>query len=224
MKYFESFPKTVYTFDKNTINQQLVTNIFARSTFLKEISENTDIAYEYNVKETDTPEIVAHKIYGDANRYWIILLFNRVFNPFYDFPMKNDVLESYIENKYSQTLDQSRSTIHHYEKEVTKTSTSNGILLYEDVTTTRLSEYEIDYSDNSISATSLPSTADTSLTINTETQTYTEYVLTIVTKHKAVSNYTYEFLENEKKRTIKIVDPLYISRIENEFKEIMSDG
>lgn len=224
MKYFENFPRTVYTFDKNTINQQLITNIFARSTFLKEISENTDIAYEYNVKESDTPDIIAHKIYGDANRYWIILLFNRISNPFYDFPMKAEVLDTYIQNKYLQTVDQSKSTIHHYEKEVTKTAVSNGTTLSKDTFSTLIGENEINFSNNVVTPTSLPTVADTVLVISTETVSYTGYVLTIETKHKAVSNYTYEFNENEKKRKIKILDPVYVSRIENEFKEIMSNG
>ena len=82
MKYFESFPGTIYTFDKNTLNNQLVTNILARSTFLKEIANNSSVSYEYDVKETDTPEIIAYKIYGDANRSWIILLFNQIINPY----------------------------------------------------------------------------------------------------------------------------------------------
>ena len=117
MKYFESFPGTIYTFDKNTLNNQLVTNILARSTFLKEIANNSSVSYEYDVKETDTPEIIAYKIYGDANRSWIILLFNQIINPYYDFPLKNDALETFIQQKYNQTINEALTTIHHYEKE-----------------------------------------------------------------------------------------------------------
>lgn len=224
MKYFENFPSTIYTFDKNTVNQQLVTNILARSRFLKEISENTDIAYEYNIKEGDTPDIIADKVYGDSNRYWIILLFNKISNPYYEFPMKNDVLETYITKKYSQTLNESQSTIHHYEKQITKTSTSNGTVLSKDVSTTLIGEYEVNFTNNNVTATSLPIIADTSLVISTEVVSYPTYILTIETVHKAISNYTYEFNENEKRRRIKIVEPQYISRIENEFKEIMING
>lgn len=224
MKYFENFPSTIYTFDKNTVNQQLVTNIFARSRFLKEISENTDIAYEYNIKEGDTPDIIADKVYGDSNRYWIILLFNKISNPYYEFPMKNDVLETYITKKYSQTLNESQSTIHHYEKQITKTTTSNGTVLSKEVTTTLIGEYEVNFTNNNVTETSLPTIADTSLVISTETVSYPTYILTIETTHKAVSNYTYEFTENEKRRRIKILDAQYISRIENEFKEIMING
>lgn len=224
MKYFESFPGTLYTFDKNTINQQVVTDILARSTFLREIAENTSIAYEYNVKETDTPEIIAHKVYGDAYRSWIILLFNQIINPYYDFPLTSVALDSYVENKYNQTINQSLTTIHHYEKEVTKEATYNGLLIDKTVETFIIGEFDVDYSDNSITPATLPGTADTSLVVSTETIAYPNYVLKITTINKAISNYTYEVTENEKKRSIRLLDEKFVQRVEDEFRSLMSNG
>jgi Base plate wedge protein 53 len=224
MKYFESFPGTLYTFDKNTINQQVVTDILARSTFLREIANNTSIAYEYNVKETDTPEIIAHKVYGDAYRSWIILLFNQIINPYYDFPLTSVALDSYVENKYNQTINQSLTTIHHYEKEVTKEATYNGLLIDKTVETFIIGEFDVDYSDNSITPATLPGTADTSLVVSTETIAYPNYVLKITTINKAISNYTYEVTENEKKRSIRLLDEKFVQRVEDEFRSLMSNG
>lgn len=224
MKYFESFPGTLYTFDKNTINQQVVTDILARSTFLREIANNTSIAYEYNVKETDTPEIIAHKVYGDAYRSWIILLFNQIINPYYDFPLTSVALDSYVENKYNQTINQSLTTIHHYEKEVTKEATYNGLLIDKTVETFIIGEFDVDYSDNSITPATLPGTADTSLVVSTETIAYPNYVLKITTINKAISNYTYEVTENEKKRSLRLLDEKFVQRVEDEFRSLMSNG
>lgn len=224
MKYFESFPGTLYTFDKNTINQQVVTDILARSTFLREIAENTSIAYEYNVKETDTPEIIAHKVYGDAYRSWIVLLFNQIINPYYDFPLTSVALDSYVENKYNQTINQALTTIHHYEKEVTKEATYNGLLIDKTVETFIIGEFDVDYSDNSITPATLPGTADTSLVVSTETIAYPNYTLKITTINKAISNYTYEVNENEKKRKIKLLDEKFVQRVEDEFRSLMSNG
>ena len=84
MKYFGAFTKTIYTFDKNTENQQLVVNILNRSSFLREVANNTDIAYDYQVQDSDTPEIIAHKIYGTPYRNWVILLLNNIVNPYFD--------------------------------------------------------------------------------------------------------------------------------------------
>lgn len=224
MKYFENFPKIRYTFDKNTINVNLVTNILARSTFLKDIVNNVDVSYEYLIQDTDTPEVIAHKAYGDAYRNWIILMFNNIINPYYDWPMKPEVLDNFIINKYNQTIDEAKSTIHHYEQTLRKITTTQGVTLSDITETTTIGEYEINYTTGAITARALPSTADTSLSVGTDVVTYDSYVLTIIKTNKAVSNYTYELEENEKRRKIKILDPRYIQRVENEFREIMSNG
>ena len=224
MKYFESFPGTIYTFDKNTLNNQLVTNILARSTFLKEIANNSSVSYEYDVKETDTPEIIAYKIYGDANRSWIILLFNQIINPYYDFPLKNDALETFIQQKYNQTTNEALTTSHHYEKEVTKETFYGQLLIDKSTQTYSIGEFDVDYSDNSIIPNTLPGTADTSLPISTENVVFTEYTLKITTIHKAISNYTNELNINDAKRTIKLLESVYVQRVEDEFRSLMTDG
>jgi hypothetical protein len=225
MKYFENFPLTQFTLNtENTFSPQVVTNILARSTFLREIANNTSLAYEYSVKDSDTPEILAHKIYGDPYRHWIILLINNIINPFYDWPLKNDSLDNYVFKKYGQDIDQARSTIHHYERETTKKSVYNGLLIDEQVVTQIISNYELNYVTNQITPTALPVTADTSLAISSETVTYPTYTLTIDVVHRAVSNYTYEFNENEKKRRIRILDIKYVQRVEDEFRNLMLNG
>lgn len=224
MKYFENFPSLVYTFDKNTVNIQAVTDILARSTFLKDIVNNVDLSYAYEVKEEDTPEIIAYKAYGDAYRSWIILLFNNIINPYYDWPMKGRVLETYILNKYGQDVDQARSTIHHYEQEIKKVSSNQGVILNTTIEVSQISEYELNFTTGQIVPRTLPGVADTSLVVSTETTVYDSYTLTVTTTNKAVSNYTYEFNENEKRRQIKILDKKYVQRVETEFREIMSNG
>lgn len=226
MKYFESFPRTLYTFNKNTINVNAVTNILARSTFLREVTDNVDLSYEYLISEEDTPDILAHKIYGDSYRSWIILLFNNILNPNYDWPMHQTVLESYIQKKYSMTVQQSQTTIHHYEKEVTSTSLYQGVIINETIDKSVIGDYSVNFRTNALTphVPPLPTIADTSNSVTSESVSFTDYELIIVTKHKAVSIYTFETEENDKKRKIRILDPKYIARVENEFKELMSNG
>lgn len=220
--YFNYFPKILYTFDKNTLNQQAVTNIFARSTFLKEVSENSAIYFKYQVQESDTPEIIAHKIYGSEYRSWIILLFNKYINPMYEFPLKSSVLDEYVVNKYDQQLTEAQTTIHHYEQEITKTITYNGIKFYESTESHLISDKEYNFVTSTLVNRTVPSIADTSLTVNSEQKTLENgQTVTIVTRNKAVSNYQHEVNENEKRRTIQLVDPSYVSRIEQEFKQLM---
>lgn len=224
MKYFENFPKTLYTFNKNTINVNAVTNILARTTFLRDIIDNVDLSYEYLIRDEDTPDIIAHKAYGDPYRSWIVLLFNNILDPNYDWPMKNDVLDSYIVNKYSITVQESKDTIHHYEKEVTTTSTYQDIVLNTSIETNRIGEFSVNFRSNLLLPQTLPTTADTSLVISTETSQFNDYLLTIVSRNKAVSIYTFEFEENEKRRRIRILDPQYVARVEAEFRDLMANG
>lgn len=225
MKYFESFPKLIYSLDDNNLNRQAVTDIFARSNFLREIANNVDIAYDYIVKDSDTPEIIAHKIYGDPYRSWIILLFNQIVNPYYDWPMKNEVLDSYITNKYGTTTDVARNTIHHYEKEVEQVKTYSGVVLESNTQTFIISTYDYNQNTGALIENSLPeSPSDAPVVVSTETFNYNSYILTITTTNKAISNYDYEFNENEKRRKIRLLEDFYVRRVEQEFKEIMKNG
>ena len=133
-------------------------------------------------------------------------------------------MESYITKKYNQNIETSRTTIHHYEKEIIKKAVSNEIILEQNTQVYIISNYDFNELTNSLVINTLPNTADTSLIVSTENYNFNTYVLTITTTHKAISNYTYEFNENEKKRKIRIPEEFYIDRIETEFREIMRDA
>jgi len=225
--YFSYFPKIAYNLNDTSIamDAQAVTNILTRSKFLSDIANNSSIYFKYSVKDGETPEIIADKIYGDVYRSWIVLLFNNFINPFYDFPLSSDVLNTYIQNKYSQTLQEAQSEIHHYEQEITKVLSSGGSVVSTVVDTTTTSTKEYNFATDILTDKTLPSTADTSLIISTETLSLTgNQTLTITTRLRAVSNYTYEVNENENRRKIVLLDPAYISQVETEFKKLMSNG
>lgn len=222
--YFSYFPSTLYTFDKNTENQQVVTNILARSAFLKEVANNSAAYYEYQVKDSDTPEIIADKLYGDVNRHWIVLLFNNILDPFYEFPMKQEVLESYIQKKYSQSLALSQTTIHHYELRITRVVTYGTTVIDYNVDIYRVNENQVNFTTGVTTPRTVPGTADTELTVSTESVSFPDgTVQTMTNVVRAVSNYTYELNENEARRTIKLLDAKYVSKVENEFRLLMQN-
>lgn len=227
--YFSYFPKLVYNLEDNAVNAQAVTNILARSTFLKDVANNVSVYFQYQIKDSDTPEVIADKIYGDPYRAWLVLLFNNVINPNYDWPMKNDVLDNYVMSKYGQTLEEAKSEIHHYETEITNTLTKNGMVVNVDTVTHNISEYGFNFTTNQVvdrSAELAALYADTSSNpISTEVTSLTGgYTYTSVTKYKAVSNYTYELNQNEARRQIKLLDPAYAQQVEEEFKKLMRNG
>ena len=142
MKYFSSLGKIAYNLNDNTVDRQTVTNILKRSTFLKEILENTAIAYDYEIKDGDTPEIIAHKLYGDVNRHWIVLLYNNILNPYYEFPLTQDELNTYIQNKYGYDMYTAMQTIHHYEQQTVQNTYNNyNILLSSKMESVTVNQY-----------------------------------------------------------------------------------
>ncbi len=100
-KYFNYFPKTLYTSNNSTTGLDSVTNIIARFAFEKGLKENSSAFYKYNIKDSDTPEIIAYKFYGNVERQWVVLLFNDIIDPQFDWPFESNQLITYIDKKYT---------------------------------------------------------------------------------------------------------------------------
>lgn len=218
--YFSYFNKTQYSFDELNLNRKNVVNILQRSAFLREISLNIDAYYDYVMKESDNPEIVADNYYGSPNYVWIILLFNRIVDPYYSFPLNRNELEAYIVKKYGYaSINQAYSTLHHYELITTITEYVNTVKSSETVTSVEVNGNQVDYSTGEFSQRpSLPAVDSSvdigsqSITINASTSVSYQY------KIKALSVYTYEDVLNENRRNIKLLRKEFVSKVESEFK------
>tara|TARA_Y100000310_G_scaffold19725_1_gene19306 strand:- start:1403 stop:1906 length:504 start_codon:yes stop_codon:yes gene_type:complete len=113
MAYFKYFPTINYDVRgvKNDSNIQYVTDI------LKRVRKRFDIvnrAYfeQYFVKNGDTPESLAHQVYGDSTLHWIILYGNYMTNPYYDWPLTYIDLKKFVIKKYGVA---NINSTHHYE-------------------------------------------------------------------------------------------------------------
>jgi hypothetical protein len=198
MKYFNSLPKAVYT--KSGVSTYY-TNLMARASVVPSILNKSLVYYEYDLQDQDTPEIVAHKYYGDINRFWIVLYCNQMNDPLWDWPLSSTKFEKYVANKYPGTLDD----IHHYE--IIKTKTILNSMNPPDVERLVCSQEEYD-----------------SIILN-ETKTVQIGAETVViqTSRKAITNYEYELEENESKRKIKILNKEYAGQLEREFVSLMKN-
>ena len=96
-RYFNKFPKLIYT--KQGVSN-LVTNILSRVDVIKGNIDKTAIFYQYNIQEGDTPEMIASKYYGDSELHWVVLIFNKIIDPFYDWPLNYQQFQKYIIDKY----------------------------------------------------------------------------------------------------------------------------
>jgi hypothetical protein len=113
--YFKKFPKFVYDFDFQDGSGQReyrkITDITRNTRFRRDVLASITIYDYYDIKEGETPEIIAEKIYGSAEYHWIIMLMNERFDYRSDFPMSYIALNDYITDKYGEDAD----AVHHYE-------------------------------------------------------------------------------------------------------------
>jgi hypothetical protein len=198
-RYFNKFPKLLYTKDNNT---SLVTNLLIRVDTIKERLNNMALFYTYDIREGETPEMIASKYYNDAELHWVVLMFNDMYDPFYDWPMHYQQFQSYIITKYGDVAA-AMATNHHYEKIV---STIDG---YSGETTKNT--YNIDLSSY------------TATIAGTITKTFPNgQTVTVTTSKRAVDAYMYEDELNESKRTIKLIKNDLIPDIKKQFDYLMS--
>jgi len=83
MKYFRDVLGSI---DYNGTN---VVNIFKNVDF--DILKNDDFLDDYVIKDGDTPIRIALNLYGNADLFWIIMIINKMYNLFYDFPITTRV-------------------------------------------------------------------------------------------------------------------------------------
>ena len=107
--YFRNFPLIPYDSEGN-LEFKTVTNLLRRVGMRTKLKTNTLLYDTYNVKEGETPEMIAHKLYGDPELHWIILLINEVTDRYHQWPMSLPQFQEYLVDKYDNP-----DGIHHYE-------------------------------------------------------------------------------------------------------------
>lgn len=156
------------------------------------------VFYQYDIRDEDTPEIVAYKYYGDMNRFWIVLYCNQIMDPQWDWPLSSKKFEKYVLNKYNGTLNDT----HHYEETTTLTN-SLGVVISTDKRTLSEDDYN-----------NLPYNYTNSYELNGES-------FNVNITRKIVTNYENEIAMNESKRNIKILNKDYASQLERELSSLM---
>ena len=212
-KYFNFFPKTLYTSSTTSTGLDTVTNIISRFAFEKSLKENTSAFYKYDIQESDTPEIIAEKYYGNVERHWIVLLFNDIPDPQFDWPLRYETLITFIDTKYTSngaantpsgtglSWAMNTNNVHSYYKIITRKS-NDGTNIEEKI------QLDANTYSNVVAS-------NTSYTLPNG-----DVIFQVITKEKK-THYTYETEENEAKRTIKLLKPEFVSAVEKEFKKII---
>jgi hypothetical protein len=211
-KYFNYFPKTIYS-PQNAgegYSVDYITNITSRFGFETEFKENTSVYYKYDIQDSDTPEIIADKMYGSPEKHWVVLMLNDIVDPQFDWPLDQRTINVFINEKYSANASVGQTGIswaqqntHSYYRVERRTTISTGTY----------SEREIQLDANTYT--------NTIETTNTVTLKDGNSIKIDVTK-KTKSYYDYENETNESKRTINILKPEFVPAVESELKKVFN--
>ena len=97
--YFSKFPFILYDSIGN-FDFKVVTNLLRRVALRANLREDTLVFDTYDVRDGETPEILAHKLYGDSELHWIILLVNNKNKGIKNIRIKKGLIKNaYVEKK-----------------------------------------------------------------------------------------------------------------------------
>ena len=107
--YFSSFPTIPYDSVGNG-DFKMVTNLLKRVSIRSKVKANVSVFDTYDIKEGETPEMIADKLYDDSQLHWIVLMMNNITDRYHQWPKNNNQFLSFIRDKYDNPQG-----IHHYE-------------------------------------------------------------------------------------------------------------
>jgi hypothetical protein len=126
--YFSNFPLIIYD-SVGDGNFKIVTNLLKRVAMRTKVRTNTLLFDTYDVKEGETPEMIADKLYDDPELHWVVLFVNNITDRYHQWPMNFGQFNAFIADKYSNV-----DAVHHYEVSQTSGDTSVKIDIGTDTT------------------------------------------------------------------------------------------
>ena len=99
MPYFTDFPLLAYDIKKDT-KLTAVSDFFVRYRIREQVKNEMTLYYNCDIKDWDTPELLANKLYDDPHLYWIILKMNDIVNVNEGWPKTQRQLNKFVDDKY----------------------------------------------------------------------------------------------------------------------------
>jgi len=121
MSYFDMFPNIYYS-AKGDGKFTIMKDLMARVKIIDSVKDNILGFDYYDVKDGETPEMIAHKYYGDVNMHWTLFVVNDIIDYYEDWPMSTQRFEQFVADKYDNP-----QAVHHYEISQTSGDTTETI-------------------------------------------------------------------------------------------------
>lgn len=222
--YFQKFPYTFYTLDDRKTTQ-LIQNILIRNKITDDIKNSFVMYDEYDVRDGDTPEILAYKFYGDSNLHWLVLQMNEILDPRFDWPLDTRKFQDYLNSKYPDI-----DGIDHYED--SNENPINGNVILNASVFNNFNVGDVVYNLSSKGIGYITSSSSTSIIVTTTEGGFkagnlisnnimgtSQATITSTTSITGtpVTFYIAEDRANEAKRRVRILKPQFVSAIIAEF-------
>lgn len=208
MSYFRELPDLEYQsplpHSKSSLDYVRVKNLFRRVRTRTDLQNIFTIFNKYPIPEGARPDTVAEEIYGKADYDWIILLTANITNVRDQWPLSNNDLYKFVENKYGLNK---MYDIKFYETTEVKDSQGRLILPAGKVVDKDFTIYD-------------PNEVQAITTVGVGTTSFLNVIKTL-NPVVAVSNFEYETRKNTEKRTIYILKPEYLQFYINDLRKIM---
>jgi hypothetical protein len=104
-EFFRDYPRVKF-------EKEMLKDITIRLDFIRKIKDNISLFQYVQVTEGQRPEDIAFALYDDPNLYWIILFLNDMIDPYFDWPLTDKQLMTFVKEKYGVS---EAYTAHHYE-------------------------------------------------------------------------------------------------------------
>lgn len=209
--YFNYFPKVPYIKTLKS-DLDLLTNIITRVKFLDDVKNKVGSYFTYDNSGAESPENLALRFYDSVERHWIILLFNDVIDPFYDWYKSDLVMGKYIDQKYSNIVPNKTGTEYALTTVKNYYIVENRTINFSDGAKTKTETIEVTkniYDNFSPSSRTLVLTNSNNI------------VVEIKKEKKTRTIYDYEIEQNEKRRSIRILEKIYVDRVERELARLV---
>ena len=206
MGYFRELPNLDYQSflpsSNSSQNYIRVKNLFRRCKLRDDLQNVFTLFNKYEIRDGARPDTVAEELFGSAELDWVVLMTAGITNVRNEWPLSDRELYDYALEIYGDALN----NIHHYETTEIKDSLDRLILPKGKVVN---EDFKIFYSDDDG-------------TTYTNDSTKSGSGATIISDPIiSISNYEYQVIKNDKKRSVYILKEEYLQQFLDDMRQEM---
>ena len=158
MSYFSYLPQVQYNITGSKYAETTTArDIFIRNLIKKNVIEKALSFDEHTIGDTERPDTTSYLVYGHVKYDWIIFLTNKMFNPYFNWPLSSQDFAKMIKGKYGSVI-RAKKLIHEYRQiieEETETTSLKEVIIDKDaynaltdVDRKRITKYDIEFKKN----------------------------------------------------------------------------